>query len=40
MTDKMFAVRHDRIQQIVGSLDEAGLGALDRALIVVLGLAR
>jgi mRNA interferase MazF len=40
MTDKMFAVRRDRVRQVIGSLDDAGIGELNRALLVVLGLAR
>ena len=40
MTDKMFAVRRDRIRQVIGSLDVASLRELDSALLIVLGLAR
>lgn len=40
MTDKMFAVRRDRIRQVIGSLNDSSLGELDRALLIVLGLAR
>lgn len=40
MTDKMFAVRRDRIRQVIGALDEAGVSELDHALLVVLGLTR
>jgi mRNA interferase MazF len=40
MTDKMFAVRRDRIRQVIGSLDVASLRELDGALLIVLGLAR
>lgn len=40
MTDKLAAIRRDKIRQVVGELDPAAVEQLDRALMVVLGLAR
>jgi len=40
MTDKLLALRRDRIRRVIGHLDPAARGALDRALLVVLGLTR
>ena len=40
MTDKMLALRRDRIKRVVGSLDSRTSEQLDRALLIVLGLAR
>jgi mRNA interferase MazF len=40
MTDKMVALRRDRIRQVIGALDAETLERLDTALLVVLGLAR
>jgi mRNA interferase MazF len=40
MTDKLIAVRRDRIRQTIGTLEEDVCEQLDRALLVVLGLAR
>jgi len=40
MTDKMLALRRDRIKQIIGKLDDDTTNKLDRALLIVLGLAR
>lgn len=40
MTDKLFPARHERIRRKVGKLDAASLEELDRALLIVLGLAR
>jgi mRNA interferase MazF len=40
MTDKMIALRRDRIRQTIGHIDKETSGQLDRALLVVLGLAR
>lgn len=40
MTDKVFAARRDRIRRTVGTLDAPTLERLDRALLIVLGLAR
>jgi mRNA interferase MazF len=40
MTDKMVALRRDRIRQVIGALDAETLEQLDTALLVVLGLAR
>lgn len=40
MTDKLIAVRRDRIRQTIGLLEEDVCEQLDRALLIVLGLAR
>ena len=40
MTDKLVALRRDRARAVIGHVDESTRGALDRALLVVLGLAR
>ena len=40
MTDKMIALRRDRIRQTIGHIDKETSEQLDRALLVVLGLAR
>jgi mRNA interferase MazF len=40
MTDKINALRRDRIRQVLGSLDIEASEQLDSALLVVLGLAR
>lgn len=40
MTDKINALRRDRIRQVVGSLDADASERLDRALLIVLGLGR
>jgi mRNA interferase MazF len=40
MTDKLIAVRRDRIRQTIGVLEEEVVERLDRALLLVLGLAR
>lgn len=40
MTDKLAAVRYDRIRRTLGALDAQTLERLDRALLVVLGLAQ
>ncbi|TAH67792.1 MAG: type II toxin-antitoxin system PemK/MazF family toxin [Rhodopseudomonas palustris] len=40
MTDKLSALRRDRVRQVIGTLDAATLEQLDTALLVVLGLAR
>jgi mRNA interferase MazF len=39
MTDKMFALRRTRVRQVIGALDPQTTDQLDRALLVVLGLA-
>ncbi len=39
MTDKMIALRQDRIRRVIGHLDAETSEHLDRALLVVLGLA-
>jgi mRNA interferase MazF len=40
MTDKLFAVPRQRVRQVVGSLAPEEREQLDRALLIVLGLAR
>jgi mRNA interferase MazF len=40
MTDKMVALRHDRVRRVIGHIDIETSEQLDRALLVVLGLAR
>lgn len=40
MTDKTLALRRDRIKRVIGRLDAETRDALDRALLIVLGLAR
>jgi mRNA interferase MazF len=40
MTDKLLALRRDRVRRVIGHLDSAAGTALDRALMIVLGLAR
>ena len=40
MTDRMLALRSTRIRGVLGSLDPNTMDQLDRALLVVLGLAR
>jgi mRNA interferase MazF len=40
MTDKMLALRSDRIRGLLGSIDSKTSDELDRALLLVLGLAR
>jgi mRNA interferase MazF len=40
MTDKVMALARSRIRRVVGTLDKADRERLDRALLVVLGLAR
>lgn len=40
MTDKISALRRDRVRQVLGSLDTDASERLDGALLVVLGLAR
>ena len=40
MTDKMVALRHDRIRRVIGRIDSETSEQLDRALLVVLGLTR
>jgi mRNA interferase MazF len=40
MTDRMIALRHDRIRRVIGHIDRETSEHLDRALLVVLGLAR
>jgi mRNA interferase MazF len=40
MTDKMIALRQDRIRQVIGKIDSETSEQLDRALLVVLGLTR
>jgi mRNA interferase MazF len=40
MTDKMIALRRDRIRRVIGHIDSKTSEQIDRALLVVLGLAR
>jgi mRNA interferase MazF len=40
MTDKMVALRHDRVRRVIGHLDSETSEKLNQALLVVLGLAR
>ena len=40
MTDKITALRRDRIRRVIGSLDGDAADQIDRALLIVLGLAR
>jgi mRNA interferase MazF len=40
MTDKLLALPRERIRRVLGSIDTATSDRLDRALLVVLGLAR
>jgi len=40
MTDKVMPMRRDRIRRVLGQFDADTTGQLDRALLVVLGLAR
>jgi mRNA interferase MazF len=40
MTDKIVALRHDRIRRVIGHIDPETSEQLDRALLVLLGLAR
>jgi mRNA interferase MazF len=40
MTDKMVALRRDRIRRIIGRIEPETSGQLDRAILVLLGLAR
>ncbi|HTV28223.1 MAG TPA: type II toxin-antitoxin system PemK/MazF family toxin [Xanthobacteraceae bacterium] len=40
MTDKLFTARRDRVRRVIGTLDAPTREELDRALLVVLGLAR
>jgi mRNA interferase MazF len=40
MTDKLNALRRDRIRQVIGAIDASVLERLNTALLIVLGLAR
>jgi mRNA interferase MazF len=40
MTDKVAPIRRERVRSVLGRLDRTTTGNLDRALLVVLGLAR
>lgn len=40
MTDKMIALRQDRVRRVIGHIDKETSEHIDRALLVVLGLAR
>jgi mRNA interferase MazF len=39
MIDKIAAIRVERVRKIIGRLDDAAMEAIDRALLIVLGLA-
>lgn len=40
MTEKLLALRRDRVRQVIGAIDPETVNRLDRALLIVLGLAR
>lgn len=40
MTDKMLALRRDRVRGVLGAINAATNEQLDRALLILLGLAR
>jgi mRNA interferase MazF len=40
MTDKLVALRRDRIRRVIGRIDGETSEQLDRALLLILGLAR
>jgi mRNA interferase MazF len=40
MTDKLVALRRDRIRRVIGRIDAETSEQLDSALLLVLGLAR
>jgi mRNA interferase MazF len=40
MTDRLVALRHDRIRRVIGRIDTKTLERLDRALLLVLGLSK
>ena len=40
MTERMMALRGDRIRGVLGSIDAATAEQLDRALLIILGLGR
>jgi len=40
MTDKMISLRQDRVRQVIGEIGSETSQELDRALLIVLGLAR
>jgi mRNA interferase MazF len=39
MTEKVMPIRRDRVRRVIGRLDSDAVSRLDRALLVVLGLA-
>ena len=39
MTDKLLAIRRERIRRVIGKIDPETSAQLDRALLIVLGLA-
>jgi mRNA interferase MazF len=39
MTDKITALRRDRVRGVLGRLDDEQMAQLDRAILIVLGLA-
>lgn len=40
MTDRLVALRHDRIRRVIGRIDAKTSEQLDRALLLMLGLSR
>lgn len=40
MTDKIIALRRDKLKRVIGRLDADASSELDRALLIVLGLTR
>ena len=40
MTDKMIALRRDRVRRVIGHIDASTSEQIDRALLVMLGLAQ
>jgi mRNA interferase MazF len=40
MTDRLVALRHDRIRRVIGRIDARTSEQLDRALLLVLGLSK
>ena len=40
MTDRLVALRHDRIRRVIGRIDTRTSEQLDRALLLVLGLSK
>ena len=40
MTDRMLALRRDRVRNVLGTIEPTAREQLDRALLLILGLAR